>query len=144
MPMKIVALDIGEKRIGVAVADSSLKIPVVRQTLRVSENLSDTYAELRDLLDRELTEKIVVGLPRNSRGEETRQTQLVKIFMQEFQKSQAITQPIIYQDESLTSVLAEQRLENRHVKYTKADIDAEAAAIILSDYLETKLVEDDQ
>lgn len=135
--MKIIALDVGEKRIGVASANTDVLIAVPRQTIRVSENINDTYLELKKLLDRELTERIVVGLPRNSQGEETKQTQLVKNFMQDFQKSQALTQPIFYQDESLTSVLAEQRLKNRAVRYDKADIDAEAAVIILSDYLET-------
>ena len=49
---------------------------------------------------------------------------------------EAFNLPIIFQDESVTSVIAEERLQSRKKAYTKADIDAEAAAIILQDYLE--------
>lgn len=134
--MKIIALDIGEKRIGIAVADSHIKIPVIRETITVDD---DIFKNLANAINREQVDRIVVGLPRNSAGEETAQTTFVKDFIAKFQKTQNLIQPIIYQDESLTSVLAEQLLKSRNAKYEKADIDAEAAAIILSDYLETRL-----
>lgn len=137
--MKIIALDIGEKRIGVAVADSHIKIPVTRKTITVDD---DIFKNLADTINREQVDRIVVGLPRNSAGEETAQTIFVKDFIAKFQEEQNLIQPIIYQDESLTSVLAEQLLKSRNTSYEKADIDAEAAAIILSDYLETKLESD--
>jgi RNase H-fold protein (predicted Holliday junction resolvase) len=46
---------------------------------------------------------------------------------------------IVFQDESLTSVMAEKRLESRGGLYSKGDIDSEAAAIILQDYMEQRL-----
>ena len=45
---------------------------------------------------------------------------------------------VVFQDESLTSVIAEERLKSFRRPYTKEDIDAEAASIILQDYIEEK------
>jgi putative Holliday junction resolvase len=76
---------------------------------------------------------IVVGYPRNQSGEPTAQT----AYVEEFAKQLHDMAPhLVFQDESLTSVLAEQRLRAQGKPYTKGDIDAQAAAIILQDYLE--------
>jgi putative Holliday junction resolvase len=134
--MKLIGLDIGEKRIGIAVADSVVKIAVPRAVLSVSENLAETFTELKNIILAEKTEVIVVGLPRNNSGEETKQSQLVKKFMQDFVTSQQIEQQIYWQDESLTSVLAEERLRGQGRDFARGEVDSEAAAIILTDYLE--------
>jgi putative Holliday junction resolvase len=127
---KIIAFDIGEKRIGVAVADSGIKIPIVRETLVVDEKI---YEKLAEVLAKEKIAQIVVGLPRNAKGEETKQTEFARNFAE-----QIVTNlPIAYQDESLTSVLGEENLQAVKGKdYQKGEIDGEAARLILADYLE--------
>ncbi len=126
----IVCLDVGEKRIGVAVGDSSIRIAVPYETIEVDGNEINAIAEI---VTRENTDILVIGYPRNQAGEPTAQTK----YVEEFTKSlTGIASKIVFQDESLTSVIAEKRLADYNRPYSKADIDAEAAAIILQDYIE--------
>jgi putative Holliday junction resolvase len=126
----VIALDVGERRIGVAHADTAVRFPVPYGALDVDgfefERLREILAELEPAL-------IVVGYPRNQQGEATAQTELVKEFAKKLEKFQI---DVLFQDESLTSVLAEKYLQSQKKSYSKADIDAHAAAIILGDYLE--------
>lgn len=124
------ALDIGEKRIGVAVGDDIVRIAVPLDTVEVDGNELSRLARL--IVDHE-PDIVVIGYPRNQSGEATAQT----AFVEEFAKKLTDIAPSIeFQDESLTSVLAEQRLKSYKKPYSKADIDAQAAALILQDYLE--------
>jgi len=126
----IVCLDIGEKRIGVAVADMSIRIAVPFETIDVDSKEVEAIAKI---VIAERAETIVIGYPRNQSGEATAQTRYVEEFAK---KLHDIAPNIIFQDESLTSVMAEEQLAAHGRPYSKADIDAQAAAIILTDYLE--------
>lgn len=126
----IVCLDVGEKRIGVAVADTAVRIAVPFETVEVDGTEIEAIAKI---IVTEQADVVVIGYPRNQSGETTAQTS----FVEEFAKNlQDIAPNIVFQDESLTSVIAEQRLASHNRPYSKADIDAQAAAIILQDYLE--------
>jgi len=127
----LVCLDVGEKRIGVAVADTAIKIAVAFETIIVDGHEIEAIAEI---VLREKAETIVVGYPRNQQGETTAQTRYVELFAERLED---ITDNIVFQDESLTSVIAEQRLVAMKKPYNKGDIDAQAAAIILQDYMES-------
>ena len=124
------ALDIGSRRIGLAMADSQVKIAVPFGWLENSENI---VQEITELVLRHDIDTIVVGYPRNQSGEPTKQTEFVEEFVKQFEDIELDTE-IVFQDESLTSVHAEQRLGNK-IK-DKGEIDAEAASIILQDFLE--------
>jgi len=126
----IVCLDVGEKRIGVAVADTSVKIAVPYETIDVD---GSEIAAIAKIVVMERADTIVVGYPRNQSGEATAQTAYVELFATQLKD---IAPNIVFQDESLTSVHAEQQLASHKRPYTKADIDAQAAAIILQDYVE--------
>lgn len=126
----IVCLDVGEKRIGVAVADTSIKIAVPYETIDVD---GSEIAAIAKIVVVERADTIVVGYPRNQSGEATAQTAYVESFAAQLKD---IAPNIVFQDESLTSVHAEQQLASHKRPYTKADIDAQAAAIILQDYVE--------
>lgn len=125
----ILSLDVGEKRIGVAVAYDGVKIAVPHSTIDVDSGVIDVIA---NIVDREKVGLIVIGLPRNQSGETTAQT----AYVQDFAAKLAGMAEIVFQDESLTSVHAEKILESRGRSYTKADIDSLAACLILQDYLE--------
>lgn len=125
----LIALDVGEKRIGVAVADTAVRIAVPLLTLDVDGTELD---EIRKLVARENATLIVVGYPRNQSGDATAQTAYAETFAK---RLDGITE-IQFQDESLTSVLAEDQLKSYGKPYSKGDIDAQAAALILQDYLE--------
>jgi len=128
----LVCLDVGEKRIGVAVADPSIRIAVAFETIPVDGNELKRIAEI---VVNEGAETIVVGYPRNQQGETTAQTLYVERFAENLQD---IAAKIVFQDESLTSVMAENRLIAMKKPYEKGDIDAQAAAIILEDYMEMR------
>lgn len=126
----LVCLDVGEKRIGVAVADTAVRIAVPFTTLSVD---GTEIEAINEILIKENADTLVIGYPRNQLGESTAQTSYVEQFAQKLEDSVAT---IVFQDESLTSVMAEDQLKAHKKPYTKADIDAQAAAIILQDYLE--------
>jgi putative Holliday junction resolvase len=126
------ALDVGEKRIGVAVAHGDVRIAVPLETVEVN---GGEIARIEKLIKLEGASTIVVGYPRNQSGEATAQTAYVEAFVKQLG---GIVPEIIFQDESLTSVLAEQHLSASKKSYSKGDIDAKAAALILQDYLEQR------
>jgi len=127
----LLCLDVGEKRIGVALADTAVRIAVPFDTLTVD---SGELQAIADIIVREDTDIIIVGYPRNQQGEATAQSSYVEQFAEQLQD---LGPKIVFQDESLTSVMAEQRLKESGRRYEKGDIDMNAAAIILQDYLET-------
>lgn len=128
-PVTILSLDVGEKRIGVAYADTGTRIPVAKGAIAVDgteiEQIKAQYDELQ-------ASELVIGYPRNQSGETTAQTRFVEAFAEKLSKAGF---DYSFQDESLTSVLAEQYLTEEGKPYTRGDIDARAAAIILEDYL---------
>lgn len=126
----LIALDVGEKRIGVAVADTGVRIAVPFTTIEVDGAEIQSIAEI---VAKEQAEIVVVGYPRNQQGESTAQTNYVEKFAEGLEFLDA---KLVFQDESLTSVLAEERLKQYDRPYSKGDIDAQAATIILQDYLE--------
>ncbi len=128
--VNLVCLDVGEKRIGVAVADTSVRIAVPYETIEVDGSELEAIAKI---VVAENAETLVVGYPRNQSGEATAQTRYVEAFAATLKD---IAPTIVFQDESLTSVIAEQQLATHKRPYSKGDIDARAAAIILQDYLE--------
>jgi putative Holliday junction resolvase len=127
----LVCLDVGEKRIGVAVADTQIRIAVPFETIDVD---GDEVGAIAKIIITERAETLVVGYPRNQSGEATAQTRFVEDFAE---KLKDIVPNIVFQDESLTSVMAEEQLAAHNRPYSKADIDAQAAAIILTDYMES-------
>lgn len=140
--MRVLALDVGTRRIGVAFADTSVRIAIPREMIPVDGNEFENIAKNLRL---EKAEVLVCGYPRNSKGEATRQTALVQVFVEKLkqflaEKRQKLPE-IRFQDESLTSVTAEARLSGKK-ELTRKDrsdgiVDSEAAAIILQDYLES-------
>ncbi len=125
-----VALDIGEKRIGVALADMAAPFPAPLVTLEATGEL---HAQFAALLRQHQVGAVVVGFPRNQNGEPTAQTKRVQQIVQLLKIPNDI--PVYWQDESLTSVKAEAELNKRKKPYTKAAVDSLAATFILEDFI---------
>ena len=125
----LLGIDVGTKRIGVATADTTLPIAVPLTTVLVD---GDEIQEIARLIEEKSASLLVVGYPRNQSGDPTEQTNLVETFVEKLRPYAQVE----FQDESLTSVMAEQRLKAGGKPYEKGEIDALAAAIILQDYLE--------
>ena len=130
--MKIIGLDVGTVRIGVARADTATKIGIPDGFINVNgQEISEIQRKLR-LYNSNI---LVMGMPRSNSGNQTAQSEFVK----QFARQVAATIPglkIYFQDESLTSVEAERRLKARKNNYQKGEIDAESASIILQDFIE--------
>lgn len=122
-------LDVGDRRIGLAVASSEARLP---RPLGMIERTELTISRLKQIIEDEQIGLLVVGLPRNLAGETTNQTRAVEAFAADLE---ALNVPIVLQDESLTSVKAEEELKRRGKPYAKGDVDALAATYILDDYL---------
>lgn len=131
-PNTALALDVGTKRIGVAVASLIARFPRPHTTLINDENFIEN---LNALIKNEGAGVLVVGLPRGMNGQDTDQTRYVQEFVARLQKT--VTLPVHFQDEALTSVKAEAELDARGKMYQKGDIDALAAMYILEDFLNT-------
>ncbi len=131
--MKIIGLDVGEKRIGVSRADSGTRIAVPIGFIDVD---GSEWQEIARLMRLNSTNFIVLGLPRSNEGNETEQSAYVRSFAKNLVERIPEAR-VRFQDESLTSVVAEERLKSRGKPYQKGDIDAEAASIILQDFIES-------
>ena len=131
---KIMALDVGTKRIGIALSDFLQVIATPYSTIsRVPEN--DALEFITNLARENRVEKIVVGVPINMDGSQGFQAQDCIDFAQKI-----FGFDIIFEDERLTSEEAEQRLRTRKVDFRKNKglIDMESACVILEQYLSRK------
>ena len=130
-PNSILALDVGAKRIGVAVASVVARLPHPLITLNADdENL---YVALQSIAEVENVVAIVVGYPRGMQGQHTAQTTAIETFTEQLKQNFPL--PIHFQDEALTSKHAKAELEARGRPYDKGDIDALAATYILDDWI---------
>jgi putative Holliday junction resolvase len=135
--MRIMALDVGEKNIGIAVSDALLQTAQGRPTLRRSGWDADVR-QLRRLVEENEIETIVVGKPLHMGGQESRQSQRMKQFATKLSK--ILSLPVILWDERLTSFEAEQQLEEAGLKWRerRKHVDKVAAMLILQDYLDSR------
>jgi putative holliday junction resolvase len=129
-PTRLLALDVGAARIGVATADTGVRIAVPQAAISVD---GSEIATIMGLQAEHNAATIVVGYPRNMSGEATAQTAEVVAFAERLRAAGAV---VVYQDESLTSVAAENFLKQSGKRYSRGDIDSHAAVVILTDYLE--------
>lgn len=129
-PRVILAIDVGEKRIGVAIANSLSRLPA---PLRTVEGGNNALQSVLELAREHNASAIVVGLPRGLNGQETSQTGVIREFVDLLKNSTPV--PVFLQDEAGTSKKAEKELADRGVRYNKTHVDALAATYILEDYL---------
>ena len=130
----IMALDVGERRIGVAVAGSIARLA---QPFKTLDNSPEIFDQIQKLIKDQNVSVLVVGRPRNLSGQVTNQTKLTEEFASKLEKT--ITIPIYAQDEAVTSRQAEAELKARGKTYSKGEVDSLAATYILEDYLKEHL-----
>jgi putative holliday junction resolvase len=129
-PKAILALDVGSRRIGVAVASLPARLPRPLITLERDDSL---FPALQNIAEVEGAIALIVGFPRGMQGQRTAQTTAIEEFTDELRRHFAL--PVHFQDESLTSKHAEDELRARGRPYDRGDIDALAATYILEDWL---------
>jgi putative holliday junction resolvase len=122
--MKILGIDYGSKRVGLAISDESQTL--ARELTILSPK--EFRQQIAELVANEGIERIVIGLPLNMSGEETQTTRNVQEFSDELQQKLSI--PIEFMDERLSSVMAE------NLPGGRKNVDSLAAQIILQNYLD--------
>jgi putative Holliday junction resolvase len=131
---RLLALDLGRKRVGVAVSDE-LRITVSPLAPLPRTNWKQLLRAVRSVLDSFDAKGLVIGLPLNMNGSEGVAAEEARRFAVNFEKS--LNVPVYLQDERLTSREAEATL--RAAKHTNQEIrdlvDSEAAGIILRDFI---------
>lgn len=131
---RLLSLDIGEKRIGVAVSDETLTLARPLITLTRASRRED-FDRLKALCIEYQIEKIIAGLPKTLRNEEGLQARRVRRYADQLAAS--IGLPIEFWDERFSSADAEERLaQSSRKQRAKGEIDSAAAAIILQEYLD--------
>lgn len=123
----ILGLDVGEKRIGVAVASAIARLP---QPLDMIPAGDESVGRITELAKKEGAVMVVVGLPRNLQGQETPQSRIIRNFAAGLEKNVGV--PVIFADESLSSVRAEDL--SKHNTFKNVSSDSLAACFILEEY----------
>lgn len=134
--MRILAIDHGSKRMGLAVTD---ELGLIAQPLAFipAEPLADFFGQLREILCSKEVRLIVVGMPRNMDGSYGAAAGKVKAFIELLREQTAV--PIRTWDERLTSVQAHRALQEGNIKgkRRKETVDQTAAALLLQGFLES-------
>lgn len=132
---RLLGLDIGERRIGVAVSD---EMGMIASPVATIDARGDVVAELRNLITKYAVPKMIVGLPISLSGREGPQAAEVRTVADEL--AEALQIEIVYSDERLSSAVANQALISQGTRREKRKqhIDAMAAAVILQGYLDTQ------
>lgn len=138
----ILGLDVGVRRIGVAWGDDEVRLAAPLEPI---VNDGEALDKLAKLIIRMGVSTVVVGLPRNNDGMETQQSKYSRQFADDLVDTLIAQEvndvDIVMQDESLTSIEAEDMLkrDKRHyndLMLRDGTLDSQAAVIILTDYLE--------
>jgi putative Holliday junction resolvase len=134
---RLLGIDYGTKRIGVAVSDP---LRIIAQSLSVIINSPKVFDEIKKLVTEYDPEKIIVGMPLNLKGEKGVKAEEVEQFIAELEREIKIE--IVRFDERFTSKIAQQTMRDMHMKkkarQTKGNVDYIAAAIILQGFLDAQ------
>ena len=133
---RILAIDYGDVRVGLAISDLTQTIAQPFKTLLYTDS-NNLLNQLDNIVKENDIGLIVVGIPYNMKGEDTQQTTKVRKFISLIQDNLMIEIKLI--DERLTSLEAEKIMHKMNIKTgsNKTKIDKIAASIILQEYLQT-------
>ncbi len=133
--MRSLGLDLGDKRIGVALSDAG---GILASPLMII-NCKDTKADMEaivSIIDQNQVEQVIAGLPLSMDGSISKQAEIVRAFVEKLRNYTEV--PIDFRDERLSTVSAK-RLMRGIRKTGKTGYDAIAAALILQSYLDETL-----
>ena len=131
---RILGVDYGDSRIGLALSDDTKSIAFPLKTIK-NKNIDFVLDFFKKLNLEKNIESIVIGLPLGMHGKETSQTVKVRIFSKSIR---TLGIPIFFQDERLTSISAKKILMKKNIKtgHNKEKIDEIAATIFLQQFLD--------
>ncbi len=134
--MKLLAIDYGEKRTGVAVSDD-LGISAHGLDTIVLKGEEELAGRIAEIVKNRAIEKIVIGLPLNMNGTESEKSEKVRAFAAKLENDCGL--PVVLWDERMTSMQAQRVMQEMGVKTkgNKEDIDRIAATLMLQEYMKT-------
>ena len=140
--MRVLALDVGERRVGVAVSDPTRTVARPLCTLERAAD-AEHFAEICELVGEHAVELVVVGQPLTLRGEVGDQAQLVQKYALALAERLAV--PVQMWDERYSTVAAEEILQHGRKKKAnnrrkKEEVDSVAAAVILQSFLDSQVM----
>ena len=139
---RILSIDYGKKRTGLAVTDPLKLIAGGLATVSTSE----LFNYLQDYIKKEQVEKVIIGKPLQTNGEPSENLNRVQQFVNRWKKAVPHI-PIEYYDERFTSVLAHRAILDsgigKKARQNKALVDEISATILLQDYMESRLYKND-
>ena len=133
---RIIGIDYGEVRVGISLSDLTQTIAKPFRTINYN-NLDHLLTQLKEIITENEVDKLVVGIPYNMKGENTKQTLKVKEFISFLESN--LSYDIALIDERLSSVEAEKTMHKMNIKtgHNKGTIDKIAASVILQEYLDS-------
>ena len=133
--MRIMALDVGSRTIGIACSDALLMTAQGIETIRRT-SLENDFNRLRELISEYEVHELVVGMPKNMNGTKGERAEKTEEFVEKMKT--VIDLPVTFWDERLSTVMAERQLIAADVsrKNRKGVIDKMAAVVILQGYLD--------
>ena len=133
---RILGIDYGEVRVGLSLSDLTQTIAKPFKTI-MYKNTDNLLDQLKEIITENEVEKLVVGVPYNMKGEDTKQTLKVKEFISFLESNLLYDIELI--DERLSSIEAEKTMHKMNIKtgHNKSDIDKIAASVILQEYLDS-------
>jgi putative holliday junction resolvase len=137
MAERILSVDFGKRRIGLALSDPTHTIASPLTTLARREGKRPPWPEIRRLIDEHEVTEVVIGLPLDLAGEEGEWAREVRTFGDEMVRRTGL--PVHWVDERMSSVLAERTVRGMGLKRSQREekerVDAAAAAILLQQFL---------
>lgn len=132
---RAMGLDVGERRVGVAIAD---ELGLIASPLAVVRRGPGDLQEIRDLARDHGIDRLILGMPTGLSGREGPQAASVRTFADDLEAVTAGEPPIEFWDERLTTAIAERALrgQRKRRKRQSGEVDAMAAAVILQGYLD--------
>lgn len=132
---KILGIDYGDSKVGLALSDEEKKFAFARHTL-INLQPSELFQNLALICQKENIEKVIVGLPLNQEGKMGKQAKKVHRFGEDLADFLKI--PVEFEDERFSTAMAGQLFQeaSKKMRETKSIVDQQAAQIILQTYLD--------
>ena len=138
--MRVLGIDFGERRVGLALSDPTGTIASPLPTLKRRRGKRPPYRRIQETAEENDVEALVLGLPLNLEGEETEWTRRIREVGEEL--SRRLEVPVHYVDERMTSVRAERAVRSlglpKEEREKKERVDAAAAVLILQAWLDRR------
>lgn len=133
---RIMAVDLGKKRVGIAFSDESALLCIDAFSIEIRDD-KDFVKQITEIIKRHNVGEIVVGYPINLKGERTETTRWAERIYCILKEKYEF--PVNLLDERMTTALAERFVPSNERKKDKSKVDAVAASLLLADYLRQRI-----